>query len=98
MCCVDRPALQHLFFTFFVQTVPMVKSITADVQRNNAERELFAARRALSHLVEMFDNGRWRSYYKTEQAFAEAVRERRMAVDRWTDVVSKVSAESATAR
>ncbi len=35
----------------------------------------------------MYDNGRWRSYYK-EEAFAEAVREARRAVEHWTKIVS----------
>jgi uncharacterized repeat protein (TIGR03809 family) len=65
----------------------MTKTSTADAQRNNAEQQLFGARRALAHLVEMYDNGRWRAYYK-EDAFAEAVREARQAVEHWTKVVS----------
>ena len=67
----------------------MTKTLTADAQRNNAEQQLFGARRALAHLVEMYDSGRWRSHYKDE-AFAEAVRQARQAVDHWTQVVSKV--------
>jgi uncharacterized repeat protein (TIGR03809 family) len=66
----------------------MTKSVTANAQRNNAEQQLFGARRALAHLVEMYDSGRWRSYYKDE-AFAEAVRQARQAVDHWTQIVSK---------
>jgi uncharacterized repeat protein (TIGR03809 family) len=67
----------------------MTKTITAEVQRNNAERQLFGARRALAHLVEMYDSGKWRLYYKKEDAFADAVRNARQAVEHWTDVVSK---------
>ena len=66
----------------------MTKSLTADVQRKNAERQLFGARRALGHLVELYDSGQWRTLYK-EDAFAEAVRQARHAVEHWTDVVSK---------
>jgi hypothetical protein len=66
----------------------MTKTLTADVQRMNAERQLFSARRALGHLVELYESGRWKSLYK-EDAFAEAVRQARQAVDRWADVVSK---------
>jgi hypothetical protein len=77
-----------LIFTTFSETVPMTKTLTAEVQRMNAERQLFGARRALSHLVEMYDNGQWRLRYK-EDTFAEAVRQARQAVEHWTDVVGK---------
>jgi hypothetical protein len=66
----------------------MTKTFTSDVQRNNAERQLFGARRALSHLVEMYDSGKWRLYYKKEDAFAEAVRDARKVVEHWTNVVN----------
>jgi uncharacterized repeat protein (TIGR03809 family) len=68
----------------------MTKTLTAEVQRKHAERQLFGARRALGHLVELYDSGQWRSHYK-EEAFAQAVREARHAVERWTDLVSKSS-------
>ena len=66
----------------------MTKLLTADIQRKNAERQLFAARRTLSHLVELYDNGRWRLHYK-EDAFADAVRQARQSVDYWTAAVAK---------
>jgi hypothetical protein len=66
----------------------MTKSLTADVQRINAERQLFGARRALGHLIELYESGQWKSLYK-EDAFAEAVRQARQAVDRWADAASK---------
>jgi hypothetical protein len=66
----------------------MTKTLTADVQRINAERQLFGARRALGHLIELYESGQWKSLYK-EDAFAEAVRQARQAVDRWADAVSK---------
>ena len=66
----------------------MTKTLTANVQRMNAERQLFGARRALGHLVQLYESGQWKSLYK-EDAFAEAVRQARQAVERWTDVVSK---------
>lgn len=53
---------------------------------------------ALAHLVEMYDNGRWRHYYKKEEAFAEAVREARQAVEQWTDIVNKVGGGTDAAR
>jgi hypothetical protein len=76
----------------------MTKTLTAEVQRNNAERQLFGARRALAHLVEMYDKGQWRLYYKKEEAFAEAVRDARQAVDHWTSIISRCESESASAR
>ena len=63
--------------------------LTAEVQRMNAERQLFSARRALSHLVEMYDNGKWRTFYKSEDAFADAVRKARQTVDHWAETVSR---------
>jgi uncharacterized repeat protein (TIGR03809 family) len=66
----------------------MTKLLTADIQRKNAERQLFGARRALNHLVQLYDSGQWRTLYK-EDAFAEAVREARQAVERWADIVAK---------
>jgi len=66
----------------------MTKVLTTDIQHKHAERQLFAARRALSHLVEMYDSGRWRQLYK-EDAFAEAVRQARQAVDHWTGALAK---------
>ena len=76
----------------------MTKTLTAEVQRNNAERQLFGARRALAHLVEMYDKGQWRLYYKKEDAFAEAVRDARQAVDHWTSIMSKCESGSGPAR
>ena len=66
----------------------MTKTLTVEVQRKNAERQLFGARRALGHLVELYDSGQWKHLYK-EDAFAEAVRHARQAVEHWTDVVTK---------
>jgi hypothetical protein len=66
----------------------MIKTLTADVQRMNAERQLFGARRALGHLVQLYESGQWKSLYK-EDAFAEAVRQARQAVEHWADVMSK---------
>lgn len=68
----------------------MTKATTASVQRHNAERQLFSARRALSHLVEMYTSEKWRLHYKKEEAFAEALREARQAVDHWTSLISKL--------
>jgi hypothetical protein len=72
----------------------MTKTSTAEVQRSNAERQLFSARRALAHLVEMYDKGQWRLYYKKE----EAVRDARQAVEHWTAIISKCASASAPAR
>jgi hypothetical protein len=67
---------------------PMTKTLTTEVQRKNAERQLFSARRALGHLVELYDSGQWKNLYR-EDTFAEAVRQARLAVDHWTDVMAK---------
>jgi len=69
----------------------MTKTLTAEVQRKNAERQLFGARRALAHLVQLYESGQWRQFYK-EPAFAEAVRQAREAVDHWNAMVSKFDA------
>lgn len=66
----------------------MTKTLTLDVQHKNAERQLFAARRALGHLVQLYESGQWKTLYK-EDAFAETVREARQAVEHWTDVLAK---------
>ena len=66
----------------------MAKTFTVAVQRNTAKQQLFGARQALAHLVEMYDKGQWRLHYK-EDAFAEVVRQARHAVEHWTEVVSR---------
>lgn len=71
----------------------MTKTLTAEMQHKHAERQLFTARRALSHLVQLYESGQWRHLYK-EAAFAEAVRQARQAVDAWTDAVAKAEAEA----
>jgi len=76
----------------------MTKTFTIDAQRNNAELQLFSARRALVHLVEMYDNGQWRLHYKKEEAFAEAVRDARHAVEHWANRFNKCDGESAPDR
>lgn len=66
----------------------MTKTFTMEVQRKNAERQLFGARRALSHLVELYDSGQWKNFYR-EDTFAQAVRQARQVVDHWTNVMAK---------
>lgn len=80
-----------VIFTTLGQTWRMTKTLTAEVQRHNAERQLFGARRALGHLVELYDSGQWRQHYKQE-AFAEAVRQARQAVEHWSGVVARSDA------
>jgi uncharacterized repeat protein (TIGR03809 family) len=75
----------------------MTKTLTIEVQHNAAKRQLFSARQALAHLVEMYENGKWRLFYK-EEAFAEAVRQARHAVEHWTEVVSQCDRGSAPIR
>jgi hypothetical protein len=66
----------------------MTKTLTVKAQRQHAEQQLFTARRALAHLVQLYDSGQWKNLYK-EDTFAEAVRQARRLVDHWTDVVAK---------
>jgi hypothetical protein len=66
----------------------MTTTLTAHMQRKRAERELFTARQTLSHLVDMYDSGKWRRFYR-EDVFARMVRQAREGVDHWTDVLSK---------
>lgn len=66
----------------------MTKTLTAEIQRKNAERQLFSARRALEHLVQLYDSGQWKNLYR-EDTFADAVRQARQLVDHWTNVVAK---------
>jgi len=70
----------------------MTKVLTAEIQQKHAQRQLFTARQALSHLVQLYESGQWRNLYK-EEAFAEAVRQARQAVDTWTDAVARADAE-----
>jgi hypothetical protein len=71
----------------------MTKVLTSDIQRKHAEGQLFGARRALSHLVELYDSGQWRTLYR-EDTFAEAVRAARQAVDHWSGIVAKTKGAS----
>ena len=73
----------------------MTKTLTVEAQRSNAERQLFTARRALSHLVEMYDSGQWRTFYKKEETFAEAVRGARQAVEQWGNVIKTCGGDPA---
>jgi hypothetical protein len=78
-----------LFLRLLGTLAPMTESLTTEAQRRHAERQLFSARRALAHLVQMYDSGQWRLYYKKEEAFAEAVRGARQAVDQWNNIFNK---------
>ena len=46
-----------------------------------------------SHLVQLYESGQWRHLYK-EEAFAEAVRQARQAVDTWTDAMAEAKAKA----
>ena len=43
--------------------------------------------------MELYESGQWRHLYK-EEAFAEAVRQARHAVNSWTDAVAKAEAQA----
>ncbi len=88
---IGNPMILILFLRLIGRVPSMTKSATVEVQRQHAERQLFGARRALAHLVEMYDTGQWRHYYKKEEAFAEAVRDARQVVEQWTDIVNQIS-------
>jgi hypothetical protein len=64
----------------------MTKTLVAPMHRKEAEGKLFGARQRLRHLVDMYDNGQWRRFYK-EDVFAEMVRQAREGVDHWADVL-----------
>jgi uncharacterized repeat protein (TIGR03809 family) len=68
----------------------MTKTLATDVQRKNAELQLFSARRSLTHLIELYDSGQWKRFYK-EEVFAETVRKARQAVDCWTDIAHRLA-------
>jgi hypothetical protein len=88
---IGKSMILILFLRLVGRVRSMTKSATVEVQRQHAERQLFGARRALAHLVEMYDTGQWRHYYKKEEAFAEAVRDARQVVEQWTDIVNQIS-------
>jgi uncharacterized repeat protein (TIGR03809 family) len=46
------------------------------------------AEQRLEYLTELFDSGRWRRFYG-EQAFLKDVREARIAVDTWRELLSR---------
>jgi hypothetical protein len=59
-------------------------------QRTYVERQLFSARRALTHLVDMYENGQCSVHYANGDAFAEAVRKARETFDYWKDLLEKI--------
>ena len=63
----------------------MTKTLPANGERKRAEIELLNARRGLSHLIDLYNNGQWRRFYQ-EDAFATMVRQAREAVDHWVEV------------
>jgi hypothetical protein len=63
----------------------MIKAPMTRIERAIAERELSRARRMLKDLVEIYDSGNWRHYFK-KSSFAHEVRRARLAVDHWTDI------------
>lgn len=67
----------------------MAKALTSYLQRKKAEQELFTARKTLTHLVELYQNGQWQKLYK-EDVFAGTVRKAREAVDHWQDVINRL--------
>jgi len=71
------------------------KTLTVESQTNTAKLELFAARRVLTHFVEMFDNGQWRLFYKEGRILLKRVRQARHVVEHGRTVVNKCDRGSA---
>lgn len=67
----------------------MARTATVSTQRKKAQRELHTARRTLTHLIEIYDNGQWRRLYR-EEVFIGTVRKAREAVDHWTAVLGRL--------
>jgi len=68
----------------------MTATVMAPAQRTYVERQLFGSRRALAHLVEMYENGQWDVHYANGDAFAEAVRKATETFDYWTEMLEKI--------
>jgi hypothetical protein len=66
----------------------MAKTLTAYLNRKKAEQELFTARKTLTHLVQLYENGQWRRLYK-EDIFVGTVRKARETVEHWTGVLER---------
>jgi hypothetical protein len=66
----------------------MSKLPMASTERMIAERELSRARDMLRDLVEIYDSGHWRHYYK-EEKFADEVRRAKRAVDYWVEACGR---------
>jgi uncharacterized repeat protein (TIGR03809 family) len=56
--------------------------------RDTVARWCVLAEQRLNYLTELFDTGRWRRFH-TEGAFLENIREARMAVETWRDLVRR---------
>ena len=55
--------------------------------RDTVARWCVLAEQRLNYLTELFETGRWRRFY-TEVAFLENIREAKMAVQTWRDLVT----------
>jgi len=77
---------RSLFFYDFGPSYPtsMAKTLRDHAYRKKVDRELFDARQKLHHLVQIYQNGQWRQYYK-EDTFVTVLRQARQAVDHWTN-------------
>src|SRR5436190_377195 len=56
--------------------------------RDTVARWCVLAEQRLNYLTELFETGRWRRFH-TEAAFLENIREARMAVQTWRDLVTR---------
>ena len=64
--------------------------LNASIERTIAERELVRSRRTLEDLVEIYNSGHWRHYYKAS-AFTHEVRRAKEAVEYWTQVRKRLT-------
>src|ERR1700755_469999 len=59
--------------------------------RDTVARWCNLAEKRLEHLTDMFETGRWRRFH-TEQAFLENIREAKVAVETWRDLMARDAA------
>ena len=66
----------------------MVSQLDVAKGREIVARWCNLAEQRLLYLTELFDTGRWRRFY-SEQAFLENIREAKIAVETWHDLLSR---------
>ena len=79
-----------LFLPGFGHVLARMSQPAASIERTIAERELARSRRMLEDLVEIYNSGNWRHYYKAS-TFTHEVRRAREAVEYWTHVRKRLT-------